>query len=148
MTATSGISQPTVTAKAKRDALFRELRTGRKIPAYERVSLAGLQYNRAVHELRWNIRGCVCPNSPGGLEYGLNIQNDNQDPHYPDHTVFWLAPGCWKRPGLVGAKANRRIAQQASTAIDRDDALEARRLAPTPSFPQFGVISKESYGAD
>jgi hypothetical protein len=31
-------TQPTATAKAKRDALLRELRTGRKILCYEMVS--------------------------------------------------------------------------------------------------------------
>ena len=140
--------QPTSTAKAKRDALLRELRTGRKIRCYEMVSIAGLQYNRAVHELRWNIGGCIRPDCPEGVEYGLNVRNDNPDPRHPDHTIFWLAPGCWTKPVRVRSKANSRIAHEVSAAIDRDDALEARRLAATPSFPQFGALVKESYGVD
>jgi hypothetical protein len=103
------------------------------------VSIAGLQYNRAVHELRWNIGGCVRPDYPKGLEYGLNIQNDNPDPQHPDHTVFWLAPGCWRKPVRVGSKATNRVTQEARAAIDRDDALEARRPAAT----LFGDISPD-----
>lgn len=140
--------QPTATAKAKRDALLRELRTGRKIPCYEMVSIAGLQYNRAVHELRWNIGGCVSPDYPKGVEYGLNVQNDNPDPKHPDHTVFWLAPGRWTKPVRVGSKVNSRVVDAVRAAIDRDDAREARRAAGTPSFPQFGTLVKESYGVD
>jgi hypothetical protein len=67
----------------------------------------------------------------------------------PDHTVFWLAPGCWTKPVRVRSKANSRIAHEVSAAIDRDDALEARRGGvATPSFPQFGALVKESYGVD
>lgn len=132
-------AQPTSTAKAKRNALLRELRTGRRIPAYEMVSIAGLQYNGATHELRWNVGGCVRPDCPKGLEYGLNIQNDNPDPKRPDHTVFWLAPGHWTKPVRIGSKTNRRIVREVNAAIYRDDALEARRPAAT----LFGDISPE-----
>jgi hypothetical protein len=139
MTSKSRATQPTATAKAKRHALLRELKTGRKIPAYEMVSIAGLQYNRAVHELRWNIGSCVCPNSPKGLEYGLNVQNDNPDPKHPDHTVFWLAPGHWTKLVRVGSKTNSRVVHEVRAAIDRDDAREARRPAAT----LFGDISPD-----
>lgn len=132
-------AQPTLTAKAKRNALLRELRTGRKIPCYEMVSIAGLQYNRCVHELRWNVGGCVRPGCPKGLEYGLNIQNDNPDPRHPDRTVFWLAEGHWTKPFRINSKANRRVVREVRAAIYRDDALEARRPAST----LFGDISPE-----
>jgi hypothetical protein len=123
--------QPTATAKAKRDALLRELRTGRKIPCYEMVSLAGLQYGRAVHEIRWNIGGCVQPDCPKGLAYGLNIQNDNPDPTRPDRTVFWLEPGCWTKPVRVRPKATKRAIQDVRAAIDRNDVIETRQQVAT-----------------
>ena len=138
MTATYS-TQPTSTAKAKRCALLSELRTGRRIPVYEMVSIAGLQYGRAVHELRWNVNGCVHPDCPKGLEYGLNIRNDNPDPRHSDRTVFWLEPGHWTKPVRIGSKANRRIAREVNAAIYRNDALEARRPAAT----LFGDISPD-----
>jgi hypothetical protein len=131
--------QPTSSASAKRHLLLRELRTGRKIPAYEMVSIAGLQYNRAVHELRWNIGGCVTPDFPRGLGYGLNIQNDNPNPKRPDHTVFWMAPGHWTKPVRVGSKTTRRVVREVRAAIDRCDAVEARRPAAT----LFGDLSPD-----
>ena len=131
--------QPTVSAKAKRDALLHELRTGRKIPCYEMVSIAGLQYGRAVYEIRWNIGGCVQSDRPKGLEHGLNVQNDNPDPARPDRTVFWLAPGCWTKPVRVGSNAANRVTQEVRAVIDRNDFLETRQQGAT----LFGDISAD-----
>jgi hypothetical protein len=128
----------TSTAHAKREALLRELRTGRKIPCYEMVSIAGLQYNRAVHELRWNVGGCASPDYPKGIEFGLNIQNDPV-PEHPDHTVFWLAPGHWTKPVRAISPAYRRVIREVRAAIDRDEVLEGRRPAAT----LFGDISRD-----
>lgn len=143
-------SQP-ASAKAKRDALVRELRTGRRIPAYEMISIAGLQYSRAVHELRWNVSGCVRSDCPKGLKYGLNIQNDTLDPDHPDHTVFFLAEGHWVKP-VRGAKRNRAFFSAVDRDGARDDLKSERKTAlqptTTPSFPQFGALAKESYGVD
>jgi hypothetical protein len=130
---------PTPTAKSRREALLRELRTGRKIPAYEMSQLAGPQYNRAIHELRWNVNGCVRPDCPKGLEFGLNIQNNNPDPRRPDHTDFWLADGHWRKPVRAGSKATRWISREVRDAIARDSALEERRNTATP----FGDISPD-----
>jgi hypothetical protein len=105
------------------------------------VKLAGLQYSRAVHELRWNVHGCVRPDCPKGLEYGLNILNDNPDPRHPDHTVFWLAEGHWTKPVRVGSKAGSRINPELQAAIDRDDTLEERRFSAT----QFGLFQGQAY---
>jgi hypothetical protein len=97
------------------------------------IQLAGLQYSRAVHELRWNVNGCVRLGYPKGLEHGLNIQNDNPDPKRPDHTVFWLAPGHWTKPVRVGSKATRKITGAVRATIERDDALEDRRRKNQPA---------------
>lgn len=139
MTTESRATEPTSTSGAKRDELLRELRAGRKIPCYEMPSIAGYQYNRCVHELRWNVGGCVRPDCPKGLEYGLNIRNDDPDPRHPDHTVFWLAPGHWTKPVRVSSKAHHRVVHAVIAAIDRDDAMEARRPAAT----LFGDISPD-----
>lgn len=136
--------QPTSTAKAKREALLRELKTGRRIPAYEMVSIAGLQYNRAVHELRWNVNGCVQPDCPKGLKHGLNIQNDNPDPKRPDHTVFWLAEGHWTKPPRTNSKAGRRVIDEVRAAIERDSAREERQaIRAAGSGLLFGDLTRD-----
>jgi hypothetical protein len=133
------------TAKAKREALLRELRTGRKIPACEMVSIAGLQYNRTVHELRLNVNGCVYRDCPKGLEYGLNIQNDNPNPRHPDHTVFWLAEGHWTKPPRTNSEAGRQVIQQVRAAIECDDAREDHRIVrgPAGSGLLFGELTPD-----
>src|SRR5215469_3972192 len=118
--------EPTPTAKGKRDALRRELESGRKIPAYKMIQLAGLQYSRALHELRWNVCGCVQPGRPKGLEYGLNIRNDSPDPRHPDHTVFWLEPGHWTKPVRI-TKTEKLVNRAVADAVDLDDVLDSRR---------------------
>jgi len=129
-------TEPTQTAKARRQSLLSELMTGRKIPAWEMTQLAGLQYSARIHELRWNEGGCVRPDCPRGLEHGLNIVNDNPDPRHPDSTIFRLADGHWTKPVRISSKAGRRIRTEVRAAIARDDAREVRR----PPATLFGDI--------
>jgi hypothetical protein len=104
-------------------------------PALARISL---QYNARIFELRragWTISNRVA--TVGGKKHGSFRLGPPETPRSAELRVR-----------VRGSKANSRLAHEVSAAIDRDDDLEARRLAATPSFPQFGALVKESYGVD
>jgi hypothetical protein len=111
-------------SKAKRERLLAELKSGRQISACQMVQIAGLQYGARVSELRRNAQGCFDPHAPEGLEHGANIVNDSLDPKRPDHTIFYLLPGHWKkRP----SGRSRYVSHLVQEIADRDDVMESRK---------------------
>lgn len=103
-----------------------------RVPLPRILALHISQYSSRVWDLRHR--------------YGYLIENGPEQDN-ADHTWFRLAGH--RKPDALKAKATRaELRAELEAGKSMPDGISPTPVLPTPAFPQFGELARESYGVD